>query len=468
MCGIFAITDNTRASRLTQLGLFALQHRGQESAGIVTSHDGRLLSFSGMGLVSKVFSGAALDNLKGPSAIGHVRYSTARGNHVKNTQPLLFEHVRGSMAVAHNGNLTNSLKLKAELEKRGAIFQSSTDSEVIIHLIARNRGRIEDAIAKSLRRICGAYALIFMTPDKIIGVRDPMGFRPLLLGKVGKSHILASETPAIDLARGRVIREIEPGEMVVIKGGRLKSFKIFPGRNAGAAKHAGGKPGGARCVFEQVYLARPDSIVCGRSVHSARRDMGRALAREMKGLKADAVVPVPDSGFSAALGVSDELKIPLEMGFMRNHYVGRSFISPSQELRELTAELKLAVIKDALKGKTIVLVDDSIVRGTTSRRIIKILRQAGVRRICMAIASPPVISPCYYGIDTPKKEKLIASSHSPKQIRDFLGVDDLHYLSLGSMLEAAGNRDSNGFCDACFTCRYPTALADVSKLNRKV
>lgn len=449
MCGIFAVTDHPKAAELTYLGLFALQHRGQESAGIVTVNKGALEPRIGMGLVSEVFNQGQLAELKGRTAIGHVRYSTTGASHLRNAQPLVFKNIHGPVAIAHNGNLTNALEVKDRLEKRGAIFQSSTDSEVIVHLLARAAGPLEDAVIASLRQVEGAYSLLFLTPDRVIAARDPYGFRPLYLGQLDKSWVLASETSALNLVRAQVVREVEPGEILVIEGQKLKSLKPFK---------APPKP--ARCVFEQVYFARPDSQVFGRNVQAARRDLGRALAREMQGLKADIVVPVPDSGVSAALGFSDVSKIPFEMALVRSHYVSRTFIKPTQELRELAAELKLAPVPETLRGKRVILIDDSIVRGTTSKKITRSLRAAGAREIHMAISSPPIVSPCYYGIDTPRAGELIANTHTLEEIRRFLDVDSLHYLSLEGMLAAAGDGDPSGYCTACFTKVYPTPIPD--------
>ncbi len=448
MCGIFAVSDNPQAAELANLGLFALQHRGQESAGIVTGYKGELLAHTGMGLVSEIFHRAELERLVGRHAIGHVRYSTTGASHLKNAQPLVFKTMHGPLAIAHNGNLTNALELKRKLESRGAIFQSSTDSEVIVHLLARAKGPLEDAIVESLRQVEGAYSLLFLTPNMIVGARDPYGFRPLILGQIGKSYVLASETSALNLVKAQVVREIEPGEIVIIEGQKLKSLKPFKPVKA------------ARCVFEQVYFARPDSSIFGRNVQAVRRDLGRALAREMEGIKADIVVPVPDSGISAALGFSDVSKIPFELGLVRSHYVSRTFIKPTQELRELAAELKLAPVPETLKGKRVLLIDDSIVRGTTSKKICKSLRAAGAREIHMAISSPPIVSPCYYGIDTPRAGELIANRHTIEEVRKFLEVDSLHYLSLEGMLTAAGGGEPDGFCTACFTKVYPTPIPD--------
>ena len=443
MCGIFGITDNRDASRLAYVGLFTLQHRGQESAGIVTDPAGALRHHAGMGLVSEVFDKEALAALPGRSAIGHIRYSTTGSSHIKNAQPLLLNSCLGPVAVAHNGNLTNAEQLKAKLQKGGSIFQSSSDSEVILHLAAKYRGRdLAATLARNLPRLEGAYAFLFMAPGVVIGARDPYGYRPLVLGRLGRSWILASETCAIDVAGGRTVREVEPGEMVVIKGGRLTSRRFAPARKF------------TRCIFEQVYFARPDSLVAGRTVQTARYEIGARLARELAGLKADIVSGVPDSGTVYALGYSKESGIPYRTVFMRNHYTGRSFIQPDQRMREFTAHLKLAPISDVIKGKTIILIDDSLVRGTTSRQIVKSLRAAGARKVIMAIASPPIISPCYFGIDTPTKGELIADRMSVEKIRRFIGADGLHYLGLGSLVDACGGGTDRNFCVSCFTGRY--------------
>jgi amidophosphoribosyltransferase len=448
MCGIFAVSGRPDAAELAQLGLFALQHRGQESAGIVTVKSGEFQTRIGMGLVSEVFADG-VTALPGRVAIGHVRYATTGASQLKNAQPLVFKTGHGMLAIGHNGNLTNALQLKHKLESRGAIFQSTTDSEVIVHLLARQEGPIEDALIASLRQVEGAYSMVLLTIDKVIAVRDPYGFRPLVLGRIGDAHLFASETTALNLVGAELVRELEPGEMVIVEGTTIKSLKPFAA-----------VPAPARCVFEQVYFARPDSMIFNRGVQAARRDLGRALAREMTGLKADIVVPVPDSGIPAALGFSDESKIPFEIGLMRSHYVSRTFIKPTQELREKAAMLKLAPVPETLRGKRVILIDDSIVRGTTSKRICKLLRQAGAREIHMAITSPPIVSSCYYGIDTPRSGELIANQNSVEEIRKFLGVDTLHYLSLQGMLRAVGKGDESGWCTACFTRRYPTPIPD--------
>jgi len=452
MCGIFAITNNTKSAQLAHLGLFSLQHRGQESAGIAVDNCGLLSAHVGMGLVSQVFTDRNLSQLPGKNAVGHVRYSTAGGSAAKTAQPLLCSHVHGQIAVAHNGNITNAAVLRRELEKKGAIFQSSADSEIIIHLMAREKGPVENAIIKSLPKLCGAYSFIFLTPGKVIGARDPLGFRPLILGKLGKSYILTSETPALETIGGKVVREIEPGEVVIIDKNGVKNLHPFKKTGRTAA-----------CIFERIYFARPDSIVGGKSIQSYRYDMGRCLAREMKGIKADMVVPVPDSGNHAAFGFAKESGIPLKMALMRNHYMGRSFINFTQSIRELTVRLKLLPIKDLVKGKTMVLVDDSLVRGTTSRKITQSLRRAGAKKIYLALCSPAIVSPCYYGIDTPTKKELIANRMTPDEIRRYLGVDGLHYLSLNSLLQTSCGGRSDVFCTACFTGKYPARNPDVEK-----
>lgn len=449
MCGIFAVSGRPDAAELTQLGLFALQHRGQESAGIVTAVKDGFQAHLGMGLVSEVFAHGEAAKLEGKTAIGHVRYATTGASQLQNAQPLIYKTGHGPIAIAHNGNLTNALQLKKKLEARGAIFQSSTDSEVIVHLLARQEGPIEDALIASLRQVEGAYSLLVLTPEKMIAVRDPYGFRPLILGRLGPTHVFASETSGLTLIGAEPVRELEPGEMAIVDGAKLKTLKPFPP-----------VPAPARCVFEQVYFARPDSAIFGRGVQAARRDLGRALAREMEGVKADVVVPVPDSGVSAALGFSEVSGIPFEMGLVRSHYVSRTFIKPTQELREKAAMLKLAPVPEALRGKRVLLIDDSIVRGTTSKKICKSLRAAGAREIHMGITSPPIVSPCYYGIDTPRASELIANVHPQEDIRKFLGVDTLHHLSLPGMLRAVGKGDENGWCTACFTRRYPTPIPD--------
>ncbi len=445
MCGIFGIENHPDSAHLTYLSLFALQHRGQESAGIASTAHGNINFHVGMGITSDVFSEKRIEKLSGVSAIGHVRYSTTGSSHIKNAQPLVSKTRHGVLALGHNGNLTNASSIRKNLEDRGAIFHSATDSEAVLHLIAHGKGDFEESLIEALQVIEGAYSLVILTPDQMIACRDPHGFRPLVLGKLGDSYVVSSETTALSLIKASYIREIEPGEIVFIKKGILKSVKI-PIRKTFS-----------RCVFELVYFSRPDSLVFGKGVQSVRQALGRALAQEMKGVKADIVMPVPDSGVPAALGFSRESQIPFEVGLVRSHYISRTFIRPSQALREIAVDLKLSPVKEALKGKKVILIDDSIVRGTTSRKIAQSLRDAGTQEIHMGITSPPIISSCYYGIDTPKSEALIANQRSLDEIREFIGVDSLHYLSLEAMLEAAGGAH---FCDACFTKNYPTPTPD--------
>jgi amidophosphoribosyltransferase len=448
MCGIVGVSDHRDAAQLAYLGLFSLQHRGQEAAGIVTARQGRLSARTALGLVAEAFPEDTLKALKGRSAVGHVRYATAGGGGLKNAQPLVFDTARGQISVSHNGTLTNALSLRKGLEKEGAIFRSTTDSEVVVHLIARQSGKIEKAVLEALKSLEGAYSFLFQTPEKIIAARDPGGFRPLCLGRIGSAYVFASETTALHHMGARFVREIEPGEVVVVEGKRFQVIK--PPIEKGKTSF---------CVFEQIYFARPDSTVFNRSVHATRRALGRQLAREMKGVKADIVVPVPDSGVTAALGFAEESKLRLEMGFVRSHYVGRSFIQPAQVLRDNSVSMKLSPVREILKGKRVVLIDDSIVRGTTSRRICRTLRKIGVKEIHMAISSPPIISPCYYGIDTPSKKELIAANQSTEKTKQFLCADSLNYLSVEGMLSASdGEKDT--FCAACFTGDYPTAITD--------
>jgi amidophosphoribosyltransferase len=453
MCGIVGVCDHRKAVQQAYLGLFSLQHRGQEAAGIVTSVAGRLQARTALGLVAEAFPEEELKKLRGRSAVGHVRYATAGDGGLLNAQPLVFENVHGPIAIAHNGTLTNALKLRRKLERQGAIFRTTTDSEVVVHLIARQSGPIEEAIIASLKQLEGAYSFLFQTPDKIIAARDPLGFRPLCLGRLGKSYVLASETTALHQMGATFVREIAPGEVAVLQGKTIKSFHPF-----GKIKRT------AHCVFEQIYFARPDSTMLGRSVQETRRALGRELAKEMKGIDADIVVPVPDSGVPAALGFAEESGLHLEMGFVRSHYIGRTFIQPAQVLRDNAVMLKLSPVRELLAGKRIVLVDDSIVRGTTSRRLCRMLRRVGVKKIHMAISSAPIISPCYYGIDTPSSAELIAANKSIDRTAHYLGADSLHHLSQRGMLKAAagGKSSAKTFCTACFSADYPTPLADFS------
>jgi len=459
MCGIVGVSDNRNAAQLAYLGLFALQHRGQEAAGIVAADGTRLTGRTALGLVAEAFPESILKSLKGRSAVGHVRYATSGDGDLKNAQPLIFDNVHGPIAIAHNGTLTNALSLRRKLEKRGAIFRTSTDSEVIVHLIARHAGPVEDAVIDALRQVEGAYSVLFSTPTKIIAARDPRGFRPLVLGRLNRSYVFASETTALHQIGARFIREIEPGEIAIVENGHLKTLKPYKPAQA------------SKCVFEQVYFARPDSVQFGKPVQEARRALGRELAKELADkVEADLVVPVPDSGVPAALGFAQESGTRLEMGFVRSHYIGRTFIQPAQVLRDNAVKLKLSPVRELLKGKRIILIDDSIVRGTTSRRICSMLRDIGVKEIHMAISSPPIISPCYYGIDTPSKSELIAATRPLDGVRRFLGVDSLHYLSVDGLLRAVGGEEKKpSFCTACFTGDYPTPIVDftIGQSSRK-
>lgn len=442
-CGVFGIFGHPEAAKLTYLGLYALQHRGQESAGIVTSDGRELHSHKGMGLVGDVFDDASLNKLKGDIAIGHVRYSTTGSSLLKNAQPLVVEYARGAIALGHNGNLVNAKILRDELEAYGSIFQTTVDSEIILHRLARcNSSSFQDNIIETLKGVEGAYSLVFLTEDQIVGVRDPHGFRPLVIGKLEGATILASETCALDLLNAEFVREVEPGEIVFINQKGIRSIKPF-----------GKSQKEAMCIFEYVYFARPDSILFGQNVHEVRKEFGRQLAREFP-VDADIVVPVPDSGNSAAMGYSQESGIPLELGIIRNHYIGRTFLQPSQLIRDFGVRIKLNPIKEILKGKRIIVVDDSIVRGTTSRSRVKGLRDAGAKEIHMRISCPPHMNPCLYGIDFPSKEELIASSKNVDEIAKFLEVDSLGYLSLEGMLKSV-KRSKESFCTACYTGNYP-------------
>jgi len=448
-CGLFGIINNKHASWLTYLGLYALQHRGEEACGIVTNNKGVLSVHKATGLVNDVFNEQLLNKLKGDMACGHVRYSTTGSSVLKNAQPLLIDYAKGSICIAHNGNLVNSLELSEYLGKTGSIFQTTTDSEIVIHLMARAKSRnLQESLIYALKRIKGAYSLVMMDNTNLIGVRDPFGFRPLCLGKLGGSLCLASETCAFDLIGARFMREIEPGEIVFINSGGIKSVKP-------KELHSKNRP--AFCTFEHVYFSRPDSIVFGETVHLVRRKLGEQLAREHP-VEADFVVPVPDSGFSAALGYSKESGIPLEMGIIRNHYVGRTFIQPVQDSRDLGVRVKFNLLKDVLKGKRIVIVDDSIVRGTTSKIRVRNLRKAGVKKVHLRISCPPHRFPCFYGIDFHRSSELIANKYeSIEKIRQYLGVDTLGYLNLEGMLGCL-KHPRNNYCTACWTGKYPIRL----------
>ncbi|HTY45956.1 MAG TPA: amidophosphoribosyltransferase [Patescibacteria group bacterium] len=445
-CGLFGIYGHAQASWLTYLGLYAQQHRGQEACGITVNEDGTLYIYKGMGLVSDVFTGQVLNKLKGHAAVGHVRYSTTGSSVLKNAQPLLIDYAKGSICIAHNGNLVNSLELRQYLEQTGSIFQTTTDSELIIHLMARAKTQsLEDSLVYALKRIKGAYSLVMMDTKSLIGVRDPFGFRPLCLGRLGKAWCLASETCAFDLIGAKLVREIKPGEIVFINKDGVRSSSLLNG-------HANHRR--AFCTFEHVYFSRPDSVVFGETVHLVRRKLGEQLSCEHP-VKADFVVPVPDSGFSAAMGYSHASGIPLEMGIIRNHYVGRTFIQPAQDSRDLGVRVKFNLLKDVLKGKRIVIVDDSIVRGTTSKIRVRNLRAAGVKQVHLRISCPPHRFPCFYGIDFHRSSELIANKYAClDDIRKYLEVDSLGYLSLEGMLRCL-RHDKNSYCAACWTGRYP-------------
>jgi amidophosphoribosyltransferase len=444
-CGLFGVWNHPEAANVTYLGLYALQHRGQESAGIAAT-DGQAFHLEkAMGWVADVFSPERLRRLPGQRAIGHVRYSTAGSSSLRNAQPISATFARGPIAIAHNGNLINAEALRKEMEREGAIFQSNSDTEVILHLLARApAGPLEEQIPWALAQVKGAYSLLILTREAMYAVRDPCGFRPLTLGRLGDAWIVASETCALDLLEARTERDVEPGELVVIDDGGLRCY-----RAAAAGERL-------QCVFEYVYFARPDSVLWGRNVHTVRKELGRQLAREHPA-EADIVIPVPDSGTSAALGYSEESGTPFELGLIRNHYVGRTFIEPKQGIRHFGVKVKLNPMREMLEGKRVVVVDDSIVRGTTSRKIVRMVRSAGARAVHVRISSPPIQWPCYYGIDTPTRKELIGSSHSVAEIGRYLGADSLGYLSLDGMLKATG-ADPAHFCHACFTGAYRVGI----------
>lgn len=442
-CGVFGIYGHPNAAELTYYGLYALQHRGQESAGIVTCDGEQFREHKGMGLVPQIFQNDVLKNLSGSMAVGHTRYSTTGSSHLRNAQPLTIDCWRGQIAIAHNGNLTNAAVLRDELEAKGQVFQTTVDSEIILHLMAQpTLGGVENNLVQTLRRIEGSYSLVIMTEQEIIGVRDPHGFRPLSIGRVGDAYVLASETCAFDLIQAKFVRDVEPGEIVIINKNGLKSIQAFPDHKRRAF-----------CVFEYVYFARPDSNISGRNVYRTRVEMGRQLAREYP-IQADLVVPVPDSGNCAALGYSLESGIPYEMAFVRNHYVGRSFLQPTQLIRDFNVRVKLNLVCELVKGKRVIIVDDSIVRGTTCRTRVNSLKEAGATEVHVLVSCPPHMNPCVYGIDFPDRKKLMAANYTISQIRDYLNADSLGYLSQGGMVAATG-LPKNSFCMACYDGDYP-------------
>ena len=441
-CGVFGIHGHPEAANMAYLGLYALQHRGQESAGIASSDGGRLHVARAMAYVNEAFSEDVLAGLVGPMAVGHVRYSTAGESRLANAGPLVIDCAHGEIAICHNGNLVNAAELKDEMVRDGAIFQTTTDSEVILHLYARSKApTVEGAIVEALSQVRGAFSLAIMTKDTLMAVRDPHGFRPLVLGRLGDAVVVCSETCALDLIGATYVRDIEPGEVFIVGPSGQKSLKPFATARL------------AHCVFEHVYFARPDSYVFGQSVNEARTALGRSLARE-RPTEADVVVPIPDSGVCAAVGYSEASGIPLRMGLIRNHYVGRTFIEPRQSIRHFGVRVKLNPVRSILEGQRVVLVDDSIVRGTTSRKIVKMVRAAGAREVHMRISCPPTISPCFYGVDTPQRSELIAATHTLEEIKKYIEADSLGYLSLEGMLGAVGSkRDS--YCTSCYTGQYP-------------
>lgn len=446
-CGLVGIFGHKDAARLTYLALYALQHRGEESAGIATFDGKRVHIHKGMGLVGDIFKEDELRKLKGDSAIGHVRYSTTGSSFLKNAQPFLISHKKGFIGVAHNGNLTNALELKNELEGAGSIFQTTTDSEIITHLLVKKRGgggTPEEDLAAALRKLEGAYSFVLLIDGTVYGVRDPRGFRPLCLGKLDGAHIIASETCALDMIQAEYLRDIEPGEIVAI------------GPSGVTSKRFSDEKARAFCIFEHIYFARPDSNIFTKSVYLTRKNLGKALARE-HGVEADIVMPIPDSGNYAALGYAEESGIPLELAYVRNHYVGRTFIQPSQYIRDFRVKIKLNPIRDVIRGKRIVVVEDSIVRGTTSRRRVRALKEAGAKEIHMRVSCPPIICPCFYGIDFATRKELIASKHTVEEIGKFIGVDSLKYLSLEGMLGSM-LLPKDRFCTACYTGTYPTKI----------
>ena len=453
-CGVFGISNHPESTALTVLGLHALQHRGQEAAGVVSCDKKQFHSHKSLGHVSDNFnSQPVIESLPGDCAIGHVRYSTAGGAGMRNIQPMFADLSTGGFAVAHNGNLTNALMLRQLLVSKGSIFQSTSDSEVIIHLVATSTyQKLKDRVIDALRRVEGGFAIVALSDDSLIGARDPLGIRPLVLGKLSdNSYIFASETCALDIIGAEYVRDVEPGELITVNEKGLHSMKPFPAQ----------KP--RPCIFEHVYFSRPDSLTGGKSIYKVRKNIGVELAKECK-VKADLVVPVPDSGTPAAIGYAQEAGIPFELGIIRNHYVGRTFIEPSDQIRHLGVKLKHNANRGELEGKIVILVDDSIVRGTTSIKIVDMVRLAGAKEVHMRIASPPTTNPCYYGVDTPEKDKLLASRMSIEEMTKYIGADSLEFISIDGLYRAVtdANRDNDSpqYCDACFTGEYPTTLTD--------
>ena len=459
-CGVVAIYQHPEAEKLAYLGLHQLQHRGQESAGIVTSDGMTLHVHKAMGTVADIFTTEELAKLQGRLAIGHTRYSTAGDSALLNAQPILVQSNKGTVGVAHNGNLTNALDIRHRLEAQGSIFQTNSDTEVIVHLIALSREHtLPEAMADALRRVEGAFSLVMISQDRIFAARDPRGFRPLAMGRIPAlpgekqdSIVFASETCAFDMIGANYEREVKPGELVVVGPEGVSSFSYLP------------KLPQSSCIFEHVYFSRPDSMVFGRSVNESREAMGRQLAIESP-VDADLVVPVPDSGVTSAMGYAAESGIPFRFGLIRNHYVGRTFIEPSQSVRDFGVKLKLNPVRSLLEGKRVVLIDDSIVRGTTSRKIVRMIRTAGAKEVHMRISCPPTISPCFYGVDTPSKNQLIAANKSLDEIREYIGADSLSYLSLEGLKKACGEGEKTNYCTACYTGKYPTNIVDLEEVQ---
>ncbi len=459
-CGVVAIYAHPEAEKLAYLGLHALQHRGQESAGIVTSNGMTLNMHKSMGLVADIFTEDKLAKLHGTLAIGHTRYSTAGDSSLLNAQPIMVQSNKGMMALAHNGNLVNAQEIRSRMEGQGSIFQTTSDTEIIVHLIALSKEQtLPEAMADALRRVEGAFSLVMISPDRIFAARDPRGFRPLAMGRIpaqpGEKQstvVFASETCAFDLIGATYEREVKPGELIVVgPEGITSRFYATPMAQSS-------------CIFEHVYFSRPDSRVFGRPVQESRENLGRQLAREAPA-DADLIVPVPDSGVTAAIGYAAESGIPLRFGLIRSHYVGRTFIEPRQTVRDFGVKLKLNPVRSLLEGKRVVLLDDSIVRGTTSRKIVRMIRSAGAKEVHMRISCPPTISPCFYGVDTPSKKELIAANNSLEQIREYIGADSLAYLSLEGMKKACGDGEKTTYCTACYTGKYPTNWVDVEEIQ---
>ena len=459
-CGVIAIYAHPEAEKLAYLGLHALQHRGQESAGIVTSDGMTLHPYKAMGLVADIFTEEVLSQLHGTLAIGHTRYSTAGDSALLNAQPILVQSNKGRVALAHNGNLVNAPEIRSRLETQGSIFQTNSDTEVIVHLIALSKEHtLPEAMADALRRVEGAFSLVMISPDRIFAARDPRGFRPLAMGRIPQQEgqkqdtiVFASETCAFDLIGATYEREVKPGELVVVGPEGITS-RFY----TSAAPQSS-------CIFEHVYFSRPDSIVFGRAVQESREELGRQLAREAPA-DADIVVPVPDSGVTAAMGYASESGIPFRFGLIRNHYIGRTFIEPRQTVRDFGVKLKLNPVRSLLEGKRVVLIDDSIVRGTTSRKIVRMIRNAGAKEVHMRISCPPTISPCFYGVDTPSKKELIAANKSVEEIRDFIGAESLAFLSLEGLKKACDDGAQTRYCTACYTGSYPTNWVDVEEIQ---